>query len=725
MAIRHYWPMAAAAVGFRLVLVLFGGDLHLASRPEVSTPLTSIRRLAEGYWLKQASMSPYSDFIAAMLIRATGHRLNITRNRSLNSLELTEAVSNSVNISAGDIASLIYLWNPWAIVTCVGSCTSPIENLMVVIMIYGACSRLAPLAAFGYVMSTHLTLYPAILIVPVCATTFVCSLVFIYLIISATYPYSRLLKTRFLFQIILLLGYGPDTPPAKVFRLKISSASKTEVPDNDRFSTSRDVQQFMWKPVFYFVLWMFFWSCYVLLLSSMILNKVDGLQEMFEKTYGFILTVKDLSPNIGVLWSFFLIVINMNIVFMVLPLAIRLKHRPCFLAFVYTAIVAMLKSYPSGTGNANFYFATGLAYTCIQTVLVVESKLHHRYLRMEACPVNGATAVRTGPASAPNTDSHKPKAPNTIEPSTQKALKKFGEKERRAGDESSRTLAMAGEAGGDPRAWLAVDETAAAFLSRSLSARPPILLPPPLHRAPLRPGNVVEIAGPSNSGKSQLLLTAAVQCILPKEWKGTYFGGLGKVVMYLDLDCRFDVLRLAQVLRNRIGECCGSTNPTNEEFAKDGATNSFSENTLFSECMKRFLRTLSLQSMTETVVQKLRNFLQLQPVLVMATKAPIYGEGFTGNDFQRGTSKQMLEDSTMRCIGQEEEKNISYREFMPSVWQSFVTHRIKLQDLGQEAELFSGQENKELPLRTSEWMQPSLNTKDKFSITDDGVILIH
>lgn len=79
----------------------------------------------------------------------------------------------------------------------------------------------------------------------------------------------------------------------------------------------------------------------------------------------------------------------------------------------------------------------------------------------------------------------------------------------------------------------------------------------------------------------------------------------------------------------------------------------------------------------------------------------------------------------MRCIGQEEEKNISYREFMPSVWQSFVTHRIKLQDLGQEAELFSGQENKELPLRTSEWMQPSLNTKDKFSITDDGVILIH
>uniref|UniRef100_A0A0E0CPZ1 GPI transamidase subunit PIG-U n=1 Tax=Oryza meridionalis TaxID=40149 RepID=A0A0E0CPZ1_9ORYZ len=418
MAIRNFWSMAAAAVGFRLVLVLFGGDLHLASRPEVSTPLTSIRRLAEGYWLKQASMSPYSgsmyhgsplllsvlgpltnkrsvghdhiycslifvavDFIAAMLIRATGRRLQIARNRRLKSLELTEAVSNSVNVSAGDIASLIYLWNPWAIVTCVGSCTSPIENLMVVIMIYGACSRLAPLAAFGYVMATHLSLYPAILIVP----------------------------------IILLLGYGPDAPPTKVFRIKRSSASKTGVSDNDKSSRSRDVQQFLWKPVFHFILWMLFWTFYVLLLSSIVLNKVGGLQEMFKK-------------------SFFLIVFNMNIVFMVLPLAIRLKHRPCFLAFIYTAIVAILKSYPSvgdsalylgllglfanelaemqftfflffgyigvsllspvmhnlwiwrGTGNANFYFATGLAYTCLQTVLVVESVSsmikHDRKLRL-------------------------------------------------------------------------------------------------------------------------------------------------------------------------------------------------------------------------------------------------------------------------------------------------------------------------------------------------------
>lgn len=85
---------------------------------------------------------------------------------------------------------------------------------------------------------------------------------------------------------------------------------------------------------------------------------------------------------------------------------------------------------------------------------------------------------------------------------------------------------------------------------------------------------------------------AAVQCILPKEWEGAYFGGLGKAVMYLDLDCRFDVLRLAQILRNRISEGFGSVHPTNEEFENDGTKDKFHcsfENTLFSDCMKRFL----------------------------------------------------------------------------------------------------------------------------------------
>ncbi|KAJ4746469.1 GPI transamidase subunit PIG-U family protein [Rhynchospora pubera] len=413
--LRRYWPIAAAAVVFRLALVLFPGDLNLGSRPEVATPLSSLRRLAEGYWLKQSSLSPYAgsmyhgsplllpilgplianrtegrpmyfycsflfvivDFISAILIRATGRKLFISNQQNNKSLKLPGKI-NLAKENAGDVASLIYLWNPLSIVTCLGSCTSPIDNLMVILTIYGACSGVAPLAAFGYVMATHLSLYPAILIIPV----------------------------------ILLLGHGPDAPPSKLFE--------------------RNIRHFSWKPIIYFVVWTLIWTCHVLLLCSISLKGVGGLHEMFRKTYGFTLKVEDLSPNIGVLWyffaevfeffrDFFLIVFHVNILFMLLPLAIRLKHRPCFLAFVYVAIVAMLKSYPSvgdsalylgllglfaseladmqfsfflffgyigvtllspvmhnlwiwrGTGNSNFYFATGLAYACLQTVLVVES----------------------------------------------------------------------------------------------------------------------------------------------------------------------------------------------------------------------------------------------------------------------------------------------------------------------------------------------------------------
>ncbi|OEL37939.1 hypothetical protein BAE44_0001039 [Dichanthelium oligosanthes] len=241
---------------------------------------------------------------------------------------------------------------------------------------------------------------------------------------------------------------------------------------------------------------------------------------------------------------------------------------------------------------------------------------------------------------------------------------------------------MAGEAGGDPRAWLAVDETAAAFISRSLSLRPPIILPPPLHRAPLRPGNVVEIAGPSNSGKSHLLLmTVQSQSRSEALGVGIYFVMIDSIGAFYWID------RASQPVRENKGK--------------------------------------SLQSVTETVVHEIRKFLQLQPALVLVTKAPIYAEGTTtANDFSsRGSSKYVPEDSTvLRYSRQEEERTLSYREYMPSIWQSFVTHRINLQV--EEAEVPSVKENEVLSTHTSEWVQPSLKTKEKFSIVDDGVILI-
>uniref|UniRef100_A0A7N0UBG5 GPI transamidase subunit PIG-U n=1 Tax=Kalanchoe fedtschenkoi TaxID=63787 RepID=A0A7N0UBG5_KALFE len=304
---RRFRKWAAASIMVRMVLIYYSKSLNLAARPELSTPLTSLRRLAEGYWLKQESISPYAgsmyhgsplllsifgpltvesvkgfpgyllcsllfvaaDFVAAMLLRETGRHIQSSNNQSLKLLGLDKMLQSSEYFHSGDIAALIYLWNPMTILTCVGSSTTPIENLIVILTLYGASTKRAPLAAFGWVMATHLSLYPAVLIIPV----------------------------------ILLTGYGLDGPPRKLFCQK-----KSDV-DGDTISNEKDVATqsensaaFSWKAIMHFFLWVCVWSFYILILCGFYVRKHGGLLNMFKRTYGFILTVEDLSPNIGVQW---------------------------------------------------------------------------------------------------------------------------------------------------------------------------------------------------------------------------------------------------------------------------------------------------------------------------------------------------------------------------------------------------------------------------------------
>ncbi|EPS73832.1 hypothetical protein M569_00921, partial [Genlisea aurea] len=433
-----FWKWAIASVLVRMILSYFSHNLRLSARPEVSTPLTSMRRLAEGYWLKQHAMSPYSgssmyhgsplllsalgsftvksclsnhqsilvfitsgcslvsafaDFIAAILIRETGRLLTASHVRNLTLLGINKIPKETDILPSGDIAGLVYLWNPFTIVSCVGFNTTPIENLFIILSVFGASAGLIPLAAFGWVIASHLSLYPLVLVIPE----------------------------------ILLLGFGLDAPPRKYF-------AQTK-PHQDKPSQASDPTRnlhFSWMRAFHFFFWASIWMAYVLMLCGISMKDYGGLHEMFKRTYGFILNINDLSPNIGVLWylfaevfdffrDFFLMVFHANILFVLLPLAIRLNHRPCFLAFVYVTISSMLKSYPSvgdaglylsllslfvnelaemkfsfllfwgyvgvsllspvmhnlwiwrGTGNANFYFATAIAYACLQIIVVIES----------------------------------------------------------------------------------------------------------------------------------------------------------------------------------------------------------------------------------------------------------------------------------------------------------------------------------------------------------------
>uniref|UniRef100_A0A2C9WA98 GPI transamidase subunit PIG-U n=1 Tax=Manihot esculenta TaxID=3983 RepID=A0A2C9WA98_MANES len=425
---RGFWRWVIASVMFRLLLVYFPRNLNLSSRPEVSTPLTGLcRSMYHGSPLLLSVLGPLTvkriegqpdhvlcsllfviaDIMSAMLIRGISWKLHMAYRQSLKALNIINLPESSDALASGDIAALMCLWNPFTTVACVGLSTSPIENLFIILTLYGACAcndlspafcddgkyecfaicmisykafcffasaidmpvgiccRLVPLAAFGWVMATHLSFYLAILII----------------------------------SLILLLGYGLDAPPQKLFLQK----GCYKIRDN----SSSDVHCKQEKMI----------------------NQLKPHIIFFMENK---LMVEDMSPNIGVLWyffaevfnffrNFFLIIFHINILFMILPLAIRLNHRPCFLAFSCIAILSMLKPYPSvgdsalylgllvlfldeltdmqfsfflfcgyvgvsllspvmhnlwiwrGTGNANFYFATAIAYACLQIILVVEN----------------------------------------------------------------------------------------------------------------------------------------------------------------------------------------------------------------------------------------------------------------------------------------------------------------------------------------------------------------
>lgn len=95
---------------------------------------------------------------------------------------------------------------------------------------------------------------------------------------------------------------------------------------------------------------------------------IMGSWSFLWSTIGFILTVPDLRPNIGLYWYFFTEMfehfrwlfiasfqINVSLLY-IIPLALRLRRDPMLLAFSYLAIAAIFKSYPC-IGDVGFYIS--------------------------------------------------------------------------------------------------------------------------------------------------------------------------------------------------------------------------------------------------------------------------------------------------------------------------------------------------------------------------------
>ncbi|KYQ96817.1 GPI transamidase subunit PIG-U family protein [Tieghemostelium lacteum] len=388
-----------------LRFILFYQDFNqlFSQRNEITTPLTSFKRLQEGLHLRDNGLSPYTgsvchqpplllflfdmvayidqwcnfglilpqmvflivDLLIAILLRQITILVPTVLPMEMKPLTTS---SNLPNITAA-----LYLFNPFTLFTCIGMSTIVFNNLSIILSLYFSLKGSILKSVFFVALSSYLSTYPIISIIPI--------------------------------ALILKEKLYPTTNKAVVGK------------SQSHFG------------LYLSVFGVFILSLgYILYFSYQLFNSWDFI----EKVYGFTFFVEDLTPNIGLFWyyfievfdhfrNFFLFIFQYHIFIYTIPLGFRLKGHPLFYLWVLCAIIATFKSYPAlgdtalhisllpllyeplkgvrysfivvvvgiyvtvlapilwqmwiyqGTGNANFYYTINLVFTLSQVLLIVDS----------------------------------------------------------------------------------------------------------------------------------------------------------------------------------------------------------------------------------------------------------------------------------------------------------------------------------------------------------------
>ncbi|KAK1448085.1 GPI transamidase subunit PIG-U [Colletotrichum cuscutae] len=385
----------AAAAALRLLLfVAFPGlpDL-LTGRVEISTPVTSFKRLQEGLFLYNHNVSPYDGgvyhqaplflplfsllpdlksfpiftYLLYVLvdILSADALSNIADSGEAGSSRLFSSPRRGKRWSGLVVASL-YLFNPFTIATCIGRSTSVFSTCAILHAIAKAIAGHPLSAMVSLSFATYFSMYPALLLPP-----------------------------------LILLAHDRQDPIRR-------GAASTR-----RFALANvSVAAAVLAALF---------------LMSFLLT--GGSWEFLSSTYGAQLTLNDLTPNVGLWWyffvemfdsfrPFFLAVFWLHLSSYVGPLTIRIRTQPLVVLTLLLGIFAIFKPYPSiadtslflamlslfrhvfplmrytfvgaatimyasflgpafyhlwiyaGSGNANFFYAITLVWSLGQSLLV-------------------------------------------------------------------------------------------------------------------------------------------------------------------------------------------------------------------------------------------------------------------------------------------------------------------------------------------------------------------
>lgn len=105
------------------------------------------------------------------------------------------------------------------------------------------------------------------------------------------------------------------------------------------------------------------------------------------------------------------------------------------------------------------------------------------------------------------------------------------------------------------KSLLQPDETVLDYLSRDLAQRVETGIQILDCGSSLHMTDVIEICGRGGAGKTEILYSVASSYILPHSIDGVEFGGKDRHIIFFDLDYKFDIVRMSEVLQQRVGNC--------------------------------------------------------------------------------------------------------------------------------------------------------------------------
>lgn len=328
-------------VGTLLRVLLFATDFPawIRSRRELVTPITSWDRVQEGIALQKQRISPYAgdlfhetplllrlvrsadcipggsmtlfvfvDIVAGIVLykitqEFTRYELQRQAKEMANySPQSKELLHTRKTLSSISIAvTLIHFLGPYSLCSCLAQTTTVFSNLAVLFCWLFTLQGNVELCCFALAVATYQSLYPVIFLVP-----------------------------------IAMHFFQQTEPKSPQFVSKVAFRSYIRV-------------------LLVFTVWLV-----SLLGASFVL---EGSWEFLRATYGFVLTVPDLSPNVGIFWyfftemfehfrTFFICVFQINVFIFAVPLAIKLQEHPLLQLYIIMFEVCIFKSYPSYADTA-------------------------------------------------------------------------------------------------------------------------------------------------------------------------------------------------------------------------------------------------------------------------------------------------------------------------------------------------------------------------------------